>query len=77
MSRYAVIPEEQVKKYAQAHRVSLLDAYRAIFSQKLLEDIDAGKLEAVLRELVYQVVGEGIKKPIIHMNGGRDVVQKG
>lgn len=61
-SKLAMIPEDQIKKYALAHKIPPIDAYRALFSQALLDKIDAGDTFTVLRELVYQVVGDGAKK---------------
>lgn len=62
VSKLAHIPEDQIKKYALAHKIPPIDAYRALFSQALLDKLDSGETVAVLKELIYQVVGEGAKK---------------
>lgn len=61
-SKLAMIPEDQIKKYALAHKIPPIDAYRALFSQALLDKIEDGETAIVLKELVYQIVGEGAKK---------------
>lgn len=59
---HSTIPPEVVKAYADARKVSQLDAFRALYSQRLLDLVDDGDIHGVLRELIHQVIGEGVKK---------------
>ena len=67
--KLSYIPEDELKKYATLHKCSMLDAYRDMFSQKLLDmlsgAVNARDICAVVKELVHQIVGTGTKSPIV------------
>lgn len=63
-----VIPPEELKAYAKIHRLSDLDAYRDLYSQQLLDAVREGYTNDVLRELIHQVVGTGVKSVKAPMN---------
>jgi len=58
---FAYIPEAEIKAYAKLHKMSPLDAYRDLFSQKLLDKLEERDIVTVVRELVHQIVGTGSK----------------
>lgn len=62
MKKLVEISPEEIQRYARSRKVSSLDAYRALLSQKLIDLIATGDTTNVLRELVFQMVGDGVKE---------------
>lgn len=56
-----VIAPEAIKAYADKHKLSQLDAYRDLYSQRLLDMINDGDMINVVREMVRQSIGNGVK----------------
>lgn len=62
----AKIPDNEIKEYAKKHKLTPIDAYRDLLSQAMLDRINQAQdilsLKEILRELVKQVVGDGVKQ---------------
>lgn len=69
------ISKEDLTKYQLRHKCPPMEAYRSLFSQKLLDLLEPkigqdgvssppsrDDVITVIRELIFQVIGEGIKK---------------
>lgn len=65
--------KEEIDAYAKSRKCQAIEAYRALFSQRLLDKINAGDTKDVLRELVFQLVGTGTKE----VKGPVTIISKG
>lgn len=56
---FAHISATEVTGYAKLHKLSEMDAYRDLFSQKLFDCIARNEVDVVLKEIVRQLIGNG------------------